>query len=93
MNLVISHFSDERLQGEDKQDENPNKDTNNDDDEELEIEDGKEDALTNPENESSDPILRRIVRRVGRRVIRRVGRRVIRRFRRRNSRRRRRRFG
>ena len=81
MNLVISHFSDERLQGEDKQDENPNKDTNNDDDEELEIEDGKEDALTNPENESSDPIF-----------IRRVGR-LIRRFRRRNSRRRRRRWG
>ena len=105
MNLVISHFSDERLQGEDKQDENPNKDTNNEsendeeddeegaydmepkynDDEELEIEDGKEDALTNPENESSDPIFRKIIRRFGRRVIRR--------FRRRNSRRRRRRFG
>ena len=55
------------------------------DDEELENEDGKENALTNPENESSDPIFRRIIRRVGRRVIRR--------FRRRNSRRRRRRFG
>ena len=55
------------------------------DDEELENEDGKENALTNPENESSDPIFRRIIRRVGRRLIRR--------FRRRNSRRRRRRFG
>ena len=86
MNLVISHFSDERLQGEDKQDENPNKDTNNNDDKELEIEDGKEDALTNLENESSDPI-------IFRRIIRRVGRRFIRRLRRRNSRRRRRRFG
>ena len=52
MNLVISHFSDERLQGEDKQDE-------------LEIE----------ENESSDPIFRRIIGRVGRRVIRRFRRR------------------
>ena len=55
------------------------------DDEELANEDGKENALTNPENESSDPIFRRIIRRVGRRLIRR--------FRRRNSRRRRRRFG
>ena len=55
------------------------------DDEELENEDGKENALTNPENESSDPIFRKIIRRVGRRLIRR--------FRRRNSRRRRRRFG
>ena len=55
------------------------------DGEELENEDGEENALTNPENESSDPIFRRIIRRVGRRVIRR--------FRRRNSRRRRRRFG
>ena len=55
------------------------------DDEELENEDGIENALTSPENESSDPIFRRIIRGVGRRVIRR--------FRRRNSRRRRRRFG
>ena len=55
------------------------------DNEELENEDGKENALTNPENESSDPIFRKIIRRVGRRLIRR--------FRRRNSRRRRRRFG
>ena len=57
------------------------------DGEELENEDWEENALTNPENESSDPIFRRIIR---------VGRRVIRRFRRRNrrnSRRRRRRFG
>ena len=57
------------------------------DGEELEKEDWEENALTNPENESSDPIFRRIIR---------VGRRVIRRFRRRNrrnSRRRRRRFG
>ena len=64
----------------------------NDDDEELENEDGKENALADPENESSDPalpfvpiVLRRLVR--PRRVIR-VGRRVIRRFRRRRSRRR-----
>ena len=83
MNLVISHFSDERLQGEDKPDENPNKDTNNNDDEELEIEDGKEDALTNLENESSDPIFGVI----------RIGRRLLRRVRRRRSRRRRRLFG
>ena len=53
------------------------------DDEELENEDWEENALTNPENESSDPVFRRIVR---------IGRRVVRRFRRRNSRRRRRRF-
>ena len=52
------------------------------DGEELENEDGKENALTNPENESSDPIFRRFIRRVGRKVIRR--------FRRRNSHRRRR---
>ena len=58
------------------------------DGEELENEDGKENALTNPENESSDPIFRKIVRR-----LRRVGHRVIRRFRRRYSRPRRRRFG
>ena len=58
------------------------------DDEELENEDGKENALTNPENESSDPIFRRILRRVGRKAIRRFRRRN-----RRNSRRRRRRFG
>ena len=55
------------------------------DGEELENEDGIENALTNPENESSDPIFRKIIRRVGRRLIRR--------FRRRNSRRRRRHFG
>ena len=54
------------------------------DDEELENEDWEENALTNPENESSDPVFRRIIPRVGRRLIRR--------FRRRNSRRRRRRF-
>ena len=59
------------------------------DGEELENEDGKENALTNPENESSDPILRRIVRRFGRRVVRRFRRR---RSRRGSSRRRRRRY-
>ena len=59
------------------------------DDEELENEDGKENALTNPENESSDPIFRRIVRRVGRRLVRRFRRR---RSRRGSSRRRRRRY-
>ena len=48
------------------------------DGEELENEDGKENALANPENESSDPVFRRIVR---------IGRRVVRRFRRRRSRR------
>ena len=58
------------------------------DGEELENEDGKENVLTNPENESSDPIFRRIIR---------IGRRVVRRFRRRrssrgSSRRRRRRY-
>ena len=58
------------------------------DGEELENEDWEENALTNPENESSDPIFRRIIRSVGRRVIRRFRRRN-----RRNSRRRRRRFG
>ena len=52
------------------------------DGEELENEDWEENALTNPENESSDPIFRRVVRLVRRRVIRR--------FRRRNSHRRRR---
>ena len=46
------------------------------DGEELENEDGKENALTNPENESSDPVFRRLVRR-----------RLVRRFRRRRSRR------
>ena len=46
------------------------------DGEELENEDGKENALTNPENESSDPVFRRLVLR-----------RLVRRFRRRRSRR------
>ena len=62
-----------------------------DDDEGFENEDGKENALANPEKETSDPalpivpiVLRRLIR--PRRVIR-VGRRVIRRFRRRRSRR------
>ena len=76
--MVKSHFSDETLQDEDMGPED-------NDGEELENEDGIENALTNPENESSDPIFRKIIRRVGRRLIRR--------FRRRNSRRRRRRFG
>ena len=59
------------------------------DGEELENEGGKENVLTNPENESSDPIFPRIVRRFGRRVVRRFRRR---RSRRRSSRRRRRRY-
>ena len=59
------------------------------DGEELENEDGKENALTNPENESSDPIFRKIIRRFGGKVIRRFRRRNSRR----RSRRRSRRFG
>ena len=46
------------------------------DGEELENEDGKENALTNPENESSDPVFRKILFRT-----------LVPRFRRRRSRR------